>query len=320
MSLERSQRHEAHVTPETLALRKIAYVFPPQGSYAVGMGKDLYDRLPAARRTFEEADQILGNTFSDIIFNGPDEVLEQTVNQQPAIFIVSEATRRVFAEQFPDLTPRLVAGASLGEYAALVAAGVLDFTSALQIVRERGRIMQEAGEKSPGSMASILGLTKEQIEEVLQTTEDVVISNENGPKLYVVSGLRSAVSNFIVAAKQHGAKRADQLKITIASHSQWMADAQYELTLELGKHTFRDPTIPIVQNVNGLPMHDAELIKRNLLDHLVKPVKWRDSLLTMHQAGIDTFIEMGPGKQLSALTSKNIQDTNLMVMHATDVI
>ncbi len=285
-----------------------ALVFPGQGSQFVGMGRDIYESSAAGRAIFDQADDLLRFSLSGLCFDGPGDELDDTYNAQPAILTVSvaglEALRERLAAMGRHLEPLYVAGHSLGEYAALVAANVLDFPDALQVVRERGRIMKEASERRPGGMAAIMGLDLTTLERVVTKAREageVVLATLNAPAQMVISGEFVALQHAVELAKAEGARRASMLRISIASHSPLMKGASQGLSEALSHVPLRDPMVPIVANVGGQVLRTAEEIRHELVQNIVKPVNWTRSVREMIEGGGRTFVEVGPGKVLSGL-------------------
>lgn len=280
-----------------------AYIFPGQGSQFPGMAKELYDTDSRAREMFDRANEILGFNITDIMFNGTAEELKQTKVTQPAIFLHSV----ILAKCSPDFNPDMVAGHSLGEFAALTAAGALDFEDGLRLVSIRARAMQKACDANPGTMAAVLGLQTERIEEICAETDGVVVpANYNCEGQVVISGSCDAVAAASEKMKAAGAKRALQLPVGGAFHSPLMQPAADELAEGIASVEFRQPVCPVYQNVTALPTTDPEEIRRNLLAQLTAPVRWTQTVLNMAADGADTFIETGPGKVLQGLVSKII--------------
>ncbi len=280
---------------------KKAYVFPGQGSQFSGMGRDLWESSPAARELFEEADRILGFEISKIMFEGSAEELKQTKVTQPAVFIHSVAATVALGDEF---RPAMVAGHSLGEFSALAAAGALSFESALRLVSARGLAMQKACEEQPSTMAAILALPDEKIEEVCATIEGVVAANYNCPGQVVISGTTEGVKAACEALKAAGAKRALPLAVSGGFHSPCMASAREELKAAIEATEFFVPRCPIYQNVDALPHTDPEDIKANLIAQLTSPVRWTQSVRAMLRDGAVEFVECGPGAVLTGLIAK----------------
>lgn len=280
---------------------KNAYIFPGQGSQYPQMAKDLYENNAVAREMFEKANEILGFRITDIMFEGTAEELKQTKVTQPAIFLHSV----VLARCLPEFRPDMVAGHSLGEFSALVAAGALDFEEGLRLVSIRARAMQKACEAVPGTMAAVLALPAEKVEEICASCEGIVVAaNYNCEGQIVISGEVSAVNDACIRLKEAGARRALPLPVGGAFHSPLMEPARAELAEGIEKAVFHAPVCPIYQNVTARPTTDAQEIKTNLLTQLTSPVRWTQSVMNMVADGADKFIELGPGKVLQGLVSK----------------
>jgi [acyl-carrier-protein] S-malonyltransferase len=279
-----------------------AYVFPGQGAQFVGMGKDLYDSNPEAKRIFDHANEILGFNITEIMFNGTEEDLKQTKVAQPAIFIHSV----ILAETSPNFNPDMVAGHSLGEFSALVANGVLSFDDALRLVYQRALAMQEACEINPSTMAAILGLEDQKVEEICASIdgEVVVAANYNCPGQLVISGSNKGIEIACEKMKEAGAKRALPLPVGGAFHSPLMEPAREKLQKAIEATTFNKPHCPIYQNVSTTAVTDVDKIKENLIAQLTAPVKWTQSVQNMVADGATHFIESGPGKVLQGLVKK----------------
>ncbi|MBI4301028.1 MAG: ACP S-malonyltransferase [Chloroflexi bacterium] len=281
---------------------RLALVFPGQGSQEVGMGSALYESSPPARAIFREADAILDFPLSRLCFQGPEEELKRTINAQPAIFTVSLAYLRTAKEANPAeaFHPHFVAGHSLGEYTALVAAGVLEFGDALRLVRERGRLMEEAGSIARGGMAALIGLDEATVEEVCQET-GAEIANLNSAQQIVISGSREALARAVDLARARGARHAIPLEVSAAFHSSLMGPAREGMAKALFRMSLRHPFIPIVANSTGQPVTTAEEVKAELLTQICSCVQWQRSVEYMVEAGVTTFLEVGPGRVLSGL-------------------
>ncbi len=277
-----------------------AYVFPGQGSQFVGMGKDLYESSEVAKQMFEKANDILGFRITDIMFSGADEDLKQTKVTQPAIFLHSV----ILAKTTPDFKPEMVAGHSLGEFSALVANGVLSFEDGLKLVSKRALAMQAACEISTSTMAAVLGLSDEKVEEICSGIDGVVPANYNCPGQLVISGATDAVNTACEALKAAGAKRALILPVSGGFHSPMMEPARKELEQAILNTPFSAPSCPVYQNVTAKAENDVEQIKNNLVIQLTAPVKWTQSIQQMVKDGGSQFIECGPGKVLQGLVKK----------------
>lgn len=278
-----------------------AYVFPGQGSQFTGMAKDLYDNSPVAHEMLERANEILGFRITDIMFEGSAEELKQTKVTQPAIFLHST----VMAKCLPDFAPDMVAGHSLGEFSALVAAGAMDFEDGLRLVAIRAGAMQKACEQNPGAMAAVIALDAARIEEICAGCEGIVVpANYNCEGQIVVSGEKAAVEAACVKMKEAGAKRALMLPVGGAFHSPLMEQAREELAKGIESTVFKTPVCPVYQNVTALPSTDPETIKANLLAQLTAPVRWTQSVRNMAADGATEFVELGPGNVLKGLIAK----------------
>lgn len=282
-----------------------AFVFPGQGSQFVGMGKDLYENNALAKELFDKADEILGFKITDIMFAGTDEQLKQTNVTQPAVFLHSVISALCLGDDFK---PAMVAGHSLGEFSALVAAGALSFEDGLKLVAARANAMQKACEANPGTMAAIIGLSDEKVEEVCSEVsadgQIVVAANYNCPGQLVISGNVEAVNAACEKLKEAGAKRALPLKVGGAFHSPLMQPAKDELQAAIEQTEFAAPSCPVYQNVDAKAHTDAAEIKANLTAQLTSPVRWTASVQTMIADGADDFTECGPGKALQGMIGR----------------
>ena len=280
----------------------VAYMFPGQGAQFPGMGKTLYDGSTKARQLFDQANEILGFRITDVMFDGTKEELKQTNVTQPAVFLHSAIAALTAA----DFTPDMVAGHSLGEFSALVANGTLKFEDALSLVHQRALAMQEACEINPSTMAAILGLSDERVEEICASiTGHVVIpANYNCPGQLVISGSLEGIQIACEKLKEAGAKRAMPLPVGGAFHSPLMEPARLKLEAAINSTTFSEPICPVYQNVSAHAVTDVATIKKNLIDQLTAPVKWTQSVQNMIQDGAKLFIECGPGKVLQGLVKK----------------
>lgn len=279
-----------------------AYVFPGQGAQFVGMGKDLYDNNPEACELFERANDILGFRITDLMFAGTDEDLRQTAVTQPAIFLHSVILAKSLGADFK---PDMVAGHSLGEFSALVAAGALSFDDGLRLVAARAQAMQKACELKPSTMAAVIALPDEKVEEICSTVDGVVVcANYNCPGQLVISGEIEAIDKACELLKAAGAKRALKLKVGGAFHSPCMEPARAELAEAIDHTEFNTPACPVYQNVDALPHTDPAEIKGNLIAQLTAPVRWTQSVKNMIADGATEFVELGPGKVLQGLVAK----------------
>ena len=281
----------------------IAYIFPGQGSQAVGMGKDLFDNFSAAKQVFEEADDALGFKLSEMCFAGSEADLQLTANTQPAILTTSVATfRAVGNESFPK--PHFVAGHSLGEYSALVAANAISFSDAVKIVRKRGTYMQEAVPVGTGAMAAILGLPLETVEVACAEAAQGEIcspANINSPAQIVIAGNSDAVDRACENLKERGAKRAIKLNVSAPFHCDLMLPAQEKLAKDLAEIDFRDLQFPVIENVSAQANTKGERAREALIEQVSAPVRWADSIENLINAGVEIFVEIGSGKVLSGL-------------------
>jgi [acyl-carrier-protein] S-malonyltransferase len=289
----------------------VALVFPGQGSQFVGMGRTLAASSAAARGIFEQADQILGTPLSRLCFEGPADELDDTYNSQPAILTTSVAALAALRQHLADSGERLdpigYAGHSLGEFTALIAAGSLDFATTLPVVRERGRLMREAGTERPGGMAAVLGLKDDELAAVCAEAAQggvLVIANANCPGQTVISGEVGPLERAMALAKERGAKRVARLGISIASHSPLMADASAKLAEKLADLPLRPPSAPIFANATGLPMTTVAELRAELARHVERPVNWTNTIREMVATGAASFVEVGPGQVLSGLIKR----------------
>jgi len=281
---------------------EIGLLFPGQGSQYVGMGSKLWDAYPVARKTYEEADSILGFSLSELSFRGPEEALKETRNTQPAIFVHSIAAFRVLSEA--GLRPVVAAGHSLGEYSALTATRSLSFSDALPLVRKRGELMYEAGVKRPGTMAAILGLTEEQVEDLCRDASQLGIvqpANLNSAKQIVISGEIAAVEEAVKIASERGAKRAVKLPVSGAFHSPLMQSASEGLSGLLSQVRIGSASFPVVANFSASAVMEPEEIRRNLAQQVLGAVRWQESVDCMLSRGVKHFVEVGPGNVLKGL-------------------
>lgn len=297
----------------------VAYIFPGQGSQYVGMGKDLYEQYPSAKKYFDEADAILGFSLSKICFEGPEEELKQTKNTQPAIFLHSMA----LWHHMKPADAAMVAGHSLGEYSALVAAGAISFADAIKLVRLRGELMQKAGEENPGTMAAVVGLDPNIVAEITEAASEAGVvqpANFNSPGQIVISGSVGGVRKAMEIAKSRGAKLVKELVVSGAFHSPLMQSAKDQLKGALDSTEIQDAAIPIYANVTAQPVQKADEIRRLLFEQVTSPVRWEASVVNMSNDGAVKFIEIGPGKVLQGLVKRTVASVETLgIDKATDI-
>ncbi|MEE2885431.1 MAG: ACP S-malonyltransferase [Chloroflexota bacterium] len=299
-----------------------AYLFPGQGSQSVGMGKELYDNSEAAKAVFKEVDSALGRPLTDLLFNGPEDALKETVNAQPAIMAVSLACIKAMQEQLADSdmpTVAAIAGHSLGEYTALAVAGVLDISQTTWLVNARSEAMQKACEENPGTMAAILGLDEMTMAEISHQT-GTYVSNVNTSEQIVISGGRLAVAQALDLASVRGARKAIPLQVAGAFHSSLMEPAQSKLIDAVDQLQFKDPVIPIIANCTGKPLTSSESVKQELISQISACVQWKRSIDYMVNMGISNFIEIGPGKVLNGMVKRIDRSANISSISNVDSI
>lgn len=308
------------MTFETTAL-----VFPGQGSQVIGMGQDVAAAYDIARQTFAEADDLLGFSLSEMCFSGPEEALNSTINTQPALFVCSIAILRALQSQRPDASPRVMAGHSLGELTALTAAGALSFADGLRLVRERGRLMEAAGQQNPGAMAALLGPDTTAVRELCariaeQTGKVLVLANDNCPGQAVISGDVEAVDAAIADAKSIGARRALKLAVSIASHSPLMAPAQDGFRAALANTPISAPTTPVVGNVTAALLSDADAIREELANQLTQSVRWTESVQAMITSGVTQIVEIGSKDVLVGLVKRIDASVTATALNSADAL
>jgi [acyl-carrier-protein] S-malonyltransferase len=285
-----------------------AFVFPGQGSQAVGMGMELAETYPIAKETFDQADALLGFSLSDLMWNGPAEELNETINTQPALYVHSIAAWRTFTLHYPDFRPATVAGHSLGELSALMASGALSFQDGLGLVRRRGELMKHAGQLNPGGMAAILGVDIPTLDKVCaeaSTAEEIVqVANDNCPGQVVISGHKPALDRAMAGAKAAGAKRALALAVSIAAHSPLMASIQEDWNAAVDSCAMETPHIPVMGNVHAKPMLTADELRADIKAQMQSRVRWTESVQLMQMNGIQAYVEAGSGEVLLGMIKR----------------
>jgi [acyl-carrier-protein] S-malonyltransferase len=291
---------------------KTAFVFPGQGSQYVGMGKDIYEHYPVAKEVFQQASDAIGYDVANLCFNGPVEELNRTFRTQPCILTVSSALNSVLKEK--GIQPSVVAGHSLGEYSALVAADVMSLKDSVSLTEKRGRFMQEAVPEGKGLMAAILGLEREKVDEICNSLISgyAAAANYNCPGQIVIAGEKTGVEEAMELCKSAGAKRAIALAVSVPSHCKLMTGASERLGELLRTIELKDPFIPLVNNADAKFLKTAEELKPSLIRQLNSPLLWEDSIKAIYASGIDIFIEVGPGKVLTGLIKRIVPEAKIL--------
>jgi len=302
-----------------------AFLFPGQGSQAVGMGADFAREFPTAAQVFEQADDLLGFKLSALCFAGPADALDDTINTQPALYVSSIAMWRVLQQEYPQITPSYLAGHSLGEFTALTAAGALDFADGVRLVRERGRLMKAAGEAAPGAMAALLGVDLAAAEKITEaarneTSKPLVVANDNCPGQIVISGDVAALDYALGIASDHGARKAVRLAVSIAAHSPLMAPAADAFQALLTETTLQVPQTPVMANATAQPMPDVDVMRAALARQLTSAVRWNESLQAMRAAGVTRFIEIGSGDVLTGMVKRVDRKAGRVAVNTVDAL
>jgi [acyl-carrier-protein] S-malonyltransferase len=307
-----------------LISQQTAFIFPGQGSQALGMGRELAEAFPEAKQAFDQADQLLGFPLSRLMWEGPEEGLNDTINTQPALMVHSVACLHLFQARYPDFKPAFVAGHSMGELSALVAAGSLPYPDALHLVRRRGELMKRAGQAGPGAMAAILGLDIPTLEGICARAtdgEDIVqVANDNCPGQVVISGASGALERAVKMAQDAGARRAVILAVSIAAHSPLMTHAQADFNQAVDSAPIVAPNPPIVANITAQAMHSAEQVRTDLRGQLTHRVRWTESVQFMVAQGVDTFLEIGSGSVLCGLIKRIYRQVNCITLGSPEDI
>ncbi|MDI6769340.1 MAG: ACP S-malonyltransferase [Anaerolineales bacterium] len=302
----------------TLDFQHTALLFPGQGSQSVGMGRDLAARYEIARTTFEEANEILGFDLARLMWAGPEDELNDTLNTQPALYVHSIAAYRVIQERFPDLQPAYAAGHSLGELSAMTAAGALPFAAGLRLVRRRGELMKRAGQLAPGGMAAILGLDIPTLESLCaqasRAEEIVKVANDNCPGQVVLSGAKPALERVLELARAAGARRAVLLAVSIAAHSPLMASAESDFKAAVDAAPFADARLPVISNITAQPISEVHALRADLNAQLTCRVRWTESIQFMLAQGVTTFLEIGAGSVLTSLVKRISGETTRLTL------
>jgi len=300
-------------------MKRVAFLFPGQGSQAVGMAKAFYDEYTEVRELFQQADQLLEEELTQLMFEGPKEELTETENAQPSLLLAGVAVQKLLRKE--NIQPKMAAGHSLGEYSALVAAGSLSFEEALPLVATRGRLMEEAFPKGKGSMAAVLGMAETDIEQALDTLNDdqvADIANLNCPGQIVISGSKEGIDAAKELLKEKGAKRVLPLNVSGPFHSRLMKPANEQFAKELDRITFSDADIPVYANVTAEPVTDKSSVKDLLIRQLYSPVRFEETVRNMMNEGVDAFVELGTGKVLSGLVRKIDRKTKTFAIEDPD--
>lgn len=297
-----------------------AWLFPGQGAQQVGMGRDLYERWPQAKAVFDEADVALGRSLSSVIFDGPEEALRRTVNTQPAILVASLAAWAAARESGHEAAaerPLCVAGHSMGEYTALVAAEALSVGEAVRLVQRRGELMQAAGEQNPGTLAAVLGMDESEVEAVCAAS-GAEVCNLNATGQIVIGGTHEAVERGATLAEERGARRVVRLNVGGAFHSSLMAPAAEAMGPVLSEAQISDATVPVIGNVEAKPLTRAEDLRADLAAQIRKPVRWRETVLAMQEMGVEHYVEMGPGTVLTGLVRTTLRPAKAELVNLND--